>query len=92
MDPITIGIAVAAFVIGHIGVVPKLLGIPRPTGVGQGQVVEYLQKILNLLGSSPTPVPVSPVSPSTVDVNTLLTQLIALLEKAHAPATPVTPK
>ena len=103
MDPATIStlvIAGVSFLIGHLQLIPKLLGrspapaVP-PTTVGHGEIMKYLEQLLvNAASSAPTS-PTVPVTPGgQVDVNALLALLVALLEKAMIPSvpTPPTPK
>lgn len=102
MDPATVStlvIAGVSFLVGHLQLIPKLLGkqpapaVP-PATVGHGELLKYLEQLfVNATASAPT-TPTVPVTPGgQVDVNALLAQLVALLEKATIPPTPpVTPK
>lgn len=89
---ISIAVPVASFLLGHFHLLlpaPSSAAPALPTSFGHGELLQYLLKLI-ASGSVPVVVPNSSPS-SSQDIVSLLSQLLAVLDKQHAPATPVAP-
>jgi hypothetical protein len=99
---ISLLVPVATFLLGHWHVVlpnPAANGMPPlPTGIGHGQVVNFLLQLLahTLPQVSPVPstptAPVAPAGGSGNDLTPIILKLLTVLEQSLQPQTPQPPK
>ena len=93
MDPLLMSVlfAVGGYALRHFLPFSSSKPLTPPTTFGHGELIKYLLQLLANSPVNPAPVPLSPVS-SPVDLHQVLTQLIALLEKALIPPLGPMPK